>query len=262
MHSIYADGFMLNVLERGMGMPVLLVHGFPLDHRMWQEQTDALATRFRVIAPDLRGFGDSRGASGTTTMFRFADDLRIVLDQLGVVEPVAVCGLSMGGYITFEFWRRFAARVGSLIFCDTKAAPDAPEAADGRRTLADRTLANGIGDLADMLIPKLLGDSTRAGRLDIVDRIRETINAADPAAVAAALRGMAERSDSRPDLPTINVPTLVIVGKEDTLTPPSDSREIADGIPGAKLVEIPAAGHMSPMEQPAAVTEALLGFLK
>lgn len=262
MPSIYVGDLWINVIDRGMGSPVLLVHGFPLDHRMWNEQIELLSTRHRVIAPDLRGFGGSFGAAGTTTMARFADDLRLVLDQLRVDEPVAFCGLSMGGYIAFEFWRRHSVRVGSLVLCDTKSAADAPEAARNRRLLADRILAAGADDLADLMLPKLLAPASINNQPQTVERIREMIVKAEAPGVAAALRGMAERADSTGILGEVHVPTLCIVGEQDAISPPDEMQEMAAKMPDATCVVIPDVGHMTPMENPRAVNDSLLAFLR
>ncbi len=261
MPSIYVGDVWINVIDRGLGSPVLLVHGFPLDHRMWAEQIDVLSTRHRVIAPDLRGFGDSYGAAGTTTMARFADDLRLILDQLRVDEPVAFCGLSMGGYIAFEFWRRHSVRVGSMVLCDTRSAADTPDATRNRRLQADRILATGTEDLADQMLPKLLAPATLSDQPKTVRRIRQMIEKAEAAGVAAALRGMAERADSTGMLSDIRVPTLCLVGEHDAISPPDEMREMAAQMPSAQLVVIPDVGHMTTMENPGAVNDALLEFL-
>jgi pimeloyl-ACP methyl ester carboxylesterase len=258
---MYVGDLWINVVDRGMGSPVLLVHGFPLDHRMWSEQIDVLSTRHRVIAPDLRGFGGSYGAAGTSTMARFADDLRLVLDQLQVDEPVAFCGLSMGGYVAFEFWRRHGVRVGSLVLLDTRCAADTPEAARNRRLQADRILATGTDELADEMLPKLLAPASINHQPQTVQRIREMIAKAEAPGVAAALRGMAERADSTGILGEIHVPTLCIVGERDAITPPVEMQEMASKMPSAKCVVIPDVGHMTTMENPGAVTDALLAFL-
>jgi 3-oxoadipate enol-lactonase len=261
MPSVYVGDLWINVIDRGLGSPVLLVHGFPLDHRMWASQIDALATRHRVIAVDLRGFGETYGAAGTTTMDRFADDLRLVLDQLRVDEPVAFCGLSMGGYVAFEFWRRHSVRVRSLVLLDTRAVADTEDAARNRRLQADRILATGTDDLADQMLPKLLAPASLMGQPQTVGRIREMIQKAQPAGVAAALRGMAERPDSTGILSTIHVPTLCVVGEHDAISPAEEMRGMAAQIPNAEFALIPDSGHMSTMENPGAVNDVLLTFL-
>jgi pimeloyl-ACP methyl ester carboxylesterase len=167
----------------------------------------------------------------------------------------------MGGYIAFEFWRRHSVRVGSLILCDTKSAADTPEAARNRRLQADRILATGTDELADQMLPKLLAPSSINNQPQTVRRIREMIAKAEGPGVAAALRGMAERADSTGILDKIHVPTLCIVGEHDAISPPVEMQEMAAKMPSAKCVVIPDVGHMTTMENPGAVTDALLAFL-
>jgi pimeloyl-ACP methyl ester carboxylesterase len=274
--SLAVRGTELRYVDHGQGRPVLFVHGFPLDHTMWAGQIDALCSQYRVVAPDLRGFGRSslRSAgvppaiskAGETpalqvTMEQFADDLAAMLDAAGIREPVVYCGLSMGGYIAFQFQRKYAARLRGLVLCDTRAAADPPEAAAGRRTMAERVLKEGPAFLADTMLPRLLVETTRQQRPEAVEGLRRVILANSPLGVAAAALGMAERPDMTASLPEIRCPTLVIVGQDDTISPPAEMRGIADAIPDARFVEIPAAAHMSPLENPAAVNAAIIEFL-
>jgi 3-oxoadipate enol-lactonase len=251
----------MSYVDRGVGTPLLLVHGFPLDHTMWAEQIEGLSACCRVIAPDLPGFGRSPVRTSPMTMARFADDLAALLEGLGVVEPVVCCGLSMGGYIAFQFWRKHAARLRGLILCDTRAAADGPEAAAGRRSLAERVLREGAGLLAEGMLPRLLAETTTRQHPQIVDALRRVIVSANPGGVAAAALGMAERPDMTAALPEIGCPTLAIVGQQDAISPPAEMRSIAAAIRGARYVEIPAAGHMAPLENPAAVNAAIGEFL-
>ena len=305
MKSLRANGTELWCLDRGAGLPLLLVHGFPLDHTMWAGQVDlsvgqtflsasgqarTVAPPIRMIAPDLRGFGRSGkgdwsnlperpatnlrsvpgyaqigpvpfSADETVTMEHFADDLAALLDGLGITEPVVLCGLSMGGYIALQFWRKYPARLRGLVLCDTRAAADTPEAAAARLTLAERVLREGPAPLVEIMLPKLFGETTRRQRPDVVEGLRRVMMATDPRGIAAAARGMAERPDMTGMLGRIECPTLVIVGRHDAVSPPAEMRGIAEAVPGAKFVEIPAAGHMSPLENPAAVNAALAEFL-
>ena len=261
MKSLRANGTELWYLDRGAGVPLLLVHGFPLDHAMWAGQVDELPAHCRVIVPDLRGFGRSPADGEKVTMEHFADDLAAMLDGLGIAEPVVLCGLSMGGYIALQFWRNYRARLRGLVLCDTRAAADAPEAAAARLTLAERVLREGPAPLVEIMLPKLFGEATRRQRPDVVKGLRRVMMATDPRGIAAAARGMAERPDMTGMLDRIACPTLVIVGEHDAISPPAEMRGIAEAVPGAKFVEIPAAGHMSPLENPAAVNAALAEFL-
>jgi pimeloyl-ACP methyl ester carboxylesterase len=262
MKTLEVNGARLATVDRGTGLPVVLVHGFPLDHTMWDAQVEALSPHYRVIAPDLRGFGRSGVTEGKVTMEQLADDLAAMLDALGVDEPVVFCGLSMGGYVAWQFWRKYAARVRALVLCDTRAIADAPDAAAGRLEAADRVLREGPGPLAEAMIPKLLPESSRKRNRHVAESLRRVILGAQPQGIAAAARGMAERPDVTSMLGQIDCPTLVLVGRLDRISTPEEMREIADAIPGARLVPIGEAGHMSPMENPKEVNAALLAFLE
>lgn len=258
---ITVNGIRLKVFDRGQGPALLFVHGFPLDHTMWTGQLEAFASTHRVIAPDLRGFGGSDVTAGSVSMEQMADDCAALLDALDVRERVTFCGLSMGGYVAWQFVRKHAARLGRLVLCDTRAVPDTPEAAEGRRKMADHVLAHGTEAVATAMLPKLFAPTTVQAQPEVVEATRQVILAAKPAGVAAAQHGMAARPDTRPLLATIRVPTLVVVGESDVISPPAEMREMADAIAGARFVTIPNAGHMSPLEQPAAFNDALRAFL-
>ena len=228
---------------------------------MWQGQIAELSQEFRVVAPDLRGFGQSDDPTDTVTMPQFADDLAELLEQLAGDRPVAFCGLSMGGYIAWQFWRRHPQRLSHLILCDTRSAPDSPEAAQARYQTAERVLAEGTSVLIDTMIPKLFSERTRRQNHAVVTASQQVIRTARPAGVAAALRGMAQRVDATPWLPEIRVPTLVVCGQEDAITTVSEMDGIARAIPQAQFVVIPGCGHMAPLEDPIHVNKAIRGFL-
>jgi len=247
--------------DAGQGPPLVLVHGFPLDHSMWAGQMDVLARRWRVIVPDLRGFGQSGVTDGTVTMEQFADDLAALLDHLQIREPVVLCGLSMGGYIAFAFWRKHAARLRGLILCDTRSAADTPEGAAGRQAMADRVLKEGPRSVVEMMAPKLFSPKTLAERPQLAEAMKQVMLRTDPRGIAAAARGMAQRPDATPDLPKIACRTLVLVGEDDAISPAAEMRGIAERIPQARLAIIPRAGHMAPLERPAEVNQAIDEFL-
>ncbi|MGD9720615.1 MAG: alpha/beta fold hydrolase [Pirellulales bacterium] len=251
----------LFVVERGSGMPIVLVHGFPLDHSMWDAQLDPLAEQWRVIAPDLRGFGNSSVTSGTVTMEQMADDLAALLDALDVREPVVLVGLSMGGYVAFQFWRKYAARLRALVLCDTRAIADTPEGAEGRHKLAQRVLTEGTVVAADAMLPKLFGPQTPARDPQAIPAVRQSILRNPPEGMAAALRGMAARPNVTAQLPQIALPTLVLVGQDDAISTVDEMRGIAQAIAGSEFVVIPRSGHMTPVENPAAFNEAIEQFL-
>jgi 3-oxoadipate enol-lactonase len=261
MRRVQVTGVELAVEDRGVGPPLVLLHGYPLDHAMWSAQVETLAKRHRVLAPDLRGFGRSGVTPGKVAMAQLAKDLAVMLDTLEVEGPVSVCGLSMGGYVAFAFWEQFRQRLRSLVLCDTRAKPDTPQAAADRRKTADRVEGEGVGLLADSMLPKLLSRTTWESRPELVDSLRQMILRAPPEGVAAAARGMAERPDMTGRLGEIRCPVLVVVGADDAISPPEEMRSLAAAIPGSRVVEIPGAGHMSPMEQPEAVSRAIGEFL-
>jgi pimeloyl-ACP methyl ester carboxylesterase len=259
--TVQVGDIRLNVAQCGTGRPLLLVHGFPLDHQMWAGQLSGPVGSHRLIAPDLRGFGKSSVTMGAVTMEQYADDLALLLDTLGVGEPVTFCGLSMGGYIAWQFAQKYRQRLARLVLCDTRSVADSQEAAEGRQKTADKALQEGPEFLADSMLPKLFAPSSHAYVASTVAQTRQIILQTPREGIAAALRGMAVRPDVTALLPTLDVPTLVICGEHDAIAPPAEMRQIALAIPNATYVEIPAAGHMAPLEQPAAVNAALLHFL-
>jgi pimeloyl-ACP methyl ester carboxylesterase len=255
----------LAYIDRGTGPPVLLVHGFPLDHTMWSAQIDAIAARSRVIAPDLRGFGQSTLGSADpragVSMEQYADDLAELLDILEITEPIVLAGFSMGGYIAWQFVRKYAARLRGLIQCDTRAVADTEEARAGRLKMADHVAEWGSARVAEMMGPKLLAPRTFEQQPAVVAAVRQVVERTSPAAIAAAQRGMAARPDMTGLLPAIKVPTLIVVGAEDAISPPAEMKSISAAIPNAQFVEIPDAGHMTTMENASAVNTAMTQFL-
>ena len=252
----------LFVADEGRGPPLLLVHGFPLDHAMWKHQIKAFARDCRVIAPDLRGFGQSDVTPGVVSMEQFADDLAALLDALGVSEPVTFCGLSMGGCIAWQFWIRHAPRLSRLVLCDTRAIADSDEVARGRRVTAERVLQEGPAVVADAMLGRLFCEATCREQPELVVELRRVIFATNSDGIAAALRGMAQRPDVTARLAEINLPTLVLCGEHDEISPVPEMRGIAEKIPAAEFVVVPNAGHMAPLEQPACVNDALGRFLR
>jgi 3-oxoadipate enol-lactonase len=250
----------LNVVDQGSGAPLLLVHGFPLDHTMWRGQIDALSDVCRVIAPDQRGFGQS-GAADKMSMESMADDLASLLDALGVAQPIVYCGLSMGGYIAWQFVKRHGDRLAKLILCDTRAAADTEEARKNRFATAEKVLAEGSHVVAEAMLPKLFADSTVAEQPTVVEQTRQVIEATAPATVAAALHAMAARIDATPMLPDVKLPTLVLCGEHDALTPATEMHQVAGAMPAAQYVEIAGAGHMAPLEKPEPINAAIRQFL-
>jgi 3-oxoadipate enol-lactonase len=248
--------------DHGIGLPVLFLHAFPLNRTMWTSTITSLLAeqRYRLVAPDWRGFGESELATSVSTMDLFADDLAALMDQLGMQQAV-LCGLSMGGYASFAFLRKYPQRVYALILADTKPAADSQEVRDNREQVAQIAESQGTSAIADLQLPKLLSEQTRQQQLTVEIAVRRMIDMATPAGIAAASRGMALRPDSTALLPTLHVPTLVIVGEHDALTPPSLTYDYAAHIPGAHVTTIPHAGHLSNLEQPDYFLNAVRSFL-
>jgi len=241
----------------GDGDPILFVHGFPLSGGLWAPLVEPLSATHKLIIPDLRGFGRSAVAD-TARMSDFADDLRGLLREIGENRPVVLVGLSMGGYIAFEFFRRHADVLRALVLADTRAEPDAPEARKGRLESADKVMSEGSAVVADPMREKLFAPHASAA---LKDEWHAIMASTDPRAVAATLRGMADRPDSRRTLHAIHVPTLVVVGEHDAITPPELAQTIHTEIAGSMLAIISGAGHMPPVEKPAAFANAVKRFL-
>lgn len=266
MKRIQCGDIEIATVDAGVGVPVLLVHGFPLDHTMWDPAIAALQQHCRVIAPDLRGYGatplgEIDEAAGVT-MPEYAADLLRLLDGLGIEEPVVLVGFSMGGYIAWPFWEAAPERLCGLVLCDTRAAADDPEAKRMRLKMADKAAEWGTRKIADAMEAKLFAKATREDRPEIIAETREVIGRTAPEAIAAAQRGMAERPDWTPRLGEMNLPTLAIVGDQDVISPPAEMQAITAAMPNARTEVIPGAGHMTTVEQPAAVIAAILRFVK
>lgn len=257
------NGVRLAYSDSGTGSPtLLLVHGFPLNRSMWDPQLGALRQHARVVAPDLRGFGASEaGPPGPLTMDQHADDLAGLLDALGLHEPVVYCGLSMGGYVGFAFWRRHRARVRALVLADTRATPDTPEGRQVRLEMAKAAERLGSPQPAiHGMLPRMFSPSLRAGSVP-EHLVLGMMRGSSPRAVADGQRGLADRPDGVPLLETIDVPVLVVVGEHDAITPPAESRLMLERLPNARLVVLDQVGHMANLEDPAAFNAAVLEFL-
>ena len=244
----------------GDGPPVVLLHPFPTNHEFWKPAGRVLATRYRLVMPDLRAHGDSDVGDGPATMEKHAADLARVMDDAGVGRAPMI-GVSIGGYAMFEFWRRHRGRVAALALCNTKAPADSAEARAARMQAASDVIERGTEPFFETMIPRLLGKTTRETRPDLVDGVLRMMRKMSAEDIAQVQRGMAERPDSVPTLKTINVPTLVVTGDEDTLTGVHEAELIRQHIAGSRLQVIPKAGHFSPWERPEEASLALRQFL-
>lgn len=248
----------LAVDVRGEGPPVLFVHGFPLDRTLWRHQVAALG-RWKRIALDLRGVGGSTAAPAPDgySMTRYADDLVAVLDALGI-RRATLCGLSMGGYVVFELLRRHADRVNGLILVDTKADADSADAKRGRDELAAVAQQEGQDAVIDRLLPKLVA---RNALPEVAEQVRDMCRRWSVPALVGALRALRDRPDSVETLRGVTVPTLVLVGAEDQISPPDAARAMAALVPSAACHVVAGAGHLAPLEQPLTTSRLLADFL-
>ncbi|MFB9533695.1 alpha/beta fold hydrolase [Nonomuraea roseola] len=244
----------------GTGVPVVLLHAFPLSSAMWLAQREGLSASCQVITPDLRGFGGSRLGDDEPSIDLMADDVAALLDHEGI-ERAVVGGQSMGGYVTMAFCRRHPDRVAGVILADTKASQDTEQARENRERIARQVLADGTGVLVEEVLPGLLGQTTKERRAMVFGRVRGLVQSAPPGAVAWAQRAMAGRPDSFDTLAALKAPVLVIVGEEDQLTTRDDAEAMLRAVPDGRLTVVERAGHLSAVEQPEAFNAAVASFI-
>lgn len=240
---------------------LLLIHGFPLNSNLWGAQIDDLANFARIIAPDLRGHGQSGEIAGPYSVELLADDCADLLGHLNVSTPFVVCGLSMGGYIAFEFYRRFPEYVAGLILASTKAGADSAEGKTNRDKMAEMARKQGVTAVADAMLPKMMSPQTAKDDKELVEFVRDMMESTSVEGVVGALAAMRDRPDSTAMLADIDVPVLIIHGADDQLIPVSEAEAMARAIPDARLVIIPDAGHLPCLEQPDAFNDAVIDFL-
>lgn len=257
--NVVVDGTAIAVEDRGQGLPLVLIHAFPLDSRMWQAQCGALVPQCRCIMPNIRGFGGSE-PHGPHTVERYADDVIAVLDALRI-ERAVIGGLSLGGYVALAIWRRHRERVRALILADTRAEADTDEVRARRAELAELAREKGADAVAARQLTGLVGKSTREHNPDLYDAVHAMMLSASVEGITGALAAMAQRPDSTELLPGIDVPTLVIGGEEDAITPIKGMRAMAAAIPAARFEGIAGAGHLSSVERPAAFNHVVSEFL-
>ncbi|MEI5132642.1 alpha/beta hydrolase [Streptomyces libani] len=261
MSSVFCREITVGYEDEGSGEPLVLVHGHPFDRSMWRPQTEHFSRAgWRVIAPDLRGYGESTVVPGTTPLETFARDLLALLDGLGI-ERFVLGGLSMGGQIVMECYRLFPERIRGLVFADTFAAAETEEGRTARRDMAARLLREGMSGYAQEVLGKMVSPHTLTHRPEVAAHVLAMMTAAPPEGAAAALRGRAERPDYTHLLSQTAVPALVVVGTEDAYTPVSDARDIHARVPDATLSVIEQAGHLPNLERPDEFNAALAEFL-
>lgn len=243
-------------------LTVLLIHGFPLSSSLWHMQTPDLSSFARVIAPDLRGHGQSEAVDGPYSVQLLADDCADLLGHLAVPTPFVVCGLSMGGYVALEFYRRYPEYVAGLVLMATRAGADSAEGKQNRDGAIATVQKQGIEPIVEGMLPKLMASKTAASDPDLVEFVHEMMLETSPEGMIGALAAMRDRPDSTELLAEIDVPTLVIHGEQDQIIPISEAEAMAKAIPNATLVRIPNAGHLPNLEQADLVNDALIDFLE
>lgn len=250
-----------NVLDEGKGLPILFAHGFPLDHSMWRFQLEPFAKSNRVICPDLPGFGKSTFNANTDnpiSMRSFADSLADLLNAIEVDQPIVLCGLSMGGYVGWQFWKHHHERLAALVACNTRAASDTEQVGRARKISAESVRETGAASVADAMIPKVFFQTEK----EIAHQTHSVISKTDPESIATGQIAMSLRPDATPWLSDIEIPCLFVAGQHDEITTPTEMRENSELVPNSTFVEIAGAGHMSPLECPGEFNQTLNAFLK
>lgn len=260
MPSLRSDDAEIFYEIKGRGPAAVLLHPFPAHHEFWLPVIPALESRYRLILPDLRGHGESEIGRGPALMAKHAMDIVRVMDAAGAGRAAFIVS-SIGGYIVFEFLRRFRSRVSALALCDTRPQPDTVEGRANRLKAAEAVLERGAEQFLQAQVPKLLGATTVASRPDLVEGALRMMRKMSPEDINLVLRGMAERADSVSDLKHINVPALILIGEEDVLTTAADGELMRRNIPGSRLKVISKAGHYAPWERPEEVAPLLRQFL-
>lgn len=260
MRTIRSDDTEIVYQVIGSGPPMVLLHPFPANRAFWMPAAQALLSRYRLILPDLRGHGDSGLGDGPATMGKHAGDVARVMDDAGVPRA-AFCGVSIGGYTLFEFWRRYRDRVSAMVLCNTRASADSLEGRATRLKAAIEVVERGTEQFFESMIPKLIGETTRHTRPDLVEGALKMMRKMSAQDVAMVQRGMAERPDSLGSLKSIHVPVLVLAGEEDTLIGMAEAELMRQNIARSELKVVANAGHYSPWERPREVGQILRGFL-
>ncbi|OCT16755.1 hypothetical protein A8709_08830 [Paenibacillus pectinilyticus] len=255
------NGTTLFVQDQGQGAPIILLHGFPLDHRMWQSQVDALSPSYRVIAPDFRGMGQSDVPVSPMSLTHYAQDILAIMDEKGI-EKATLGGFSMGGYVALALLRLAPERFSALIFANTRPEPDGQEGRKNRMNMAVNLYDKGPAAARDAMLPKLVTPATLQDQPQLIDDLRTAMDSMPAEGLVHASIAMAFREDSVELLSSIQVPTLVIAGEQDAIAPPDVMKAMADRIAGAQFHVIPSASHLTPMEKPEAFNDLLFSFLQ
>jgi 3-oxoadipate enol-lactonase len=259
MKSIQIGNTAWHYEEKGTGPAIVLVHGFPMDHRIWLEQLAGLGKSFRVIAVDLKGFGKSR-SNEAFTIDSMADDLVQFMDQIQAT-PCVLAGLSMGGYIALSVAARHPQALRGLVIVSSKAEADTQQGREGRQKTAELAQKSGSKPVGEQMLPKVLSEQTMKSNPQLVSALRQIMESCPPNTIANASFAMRDRADRTADLPSLIMPVLVILGENDGLIPLSAGQQLAGACKQGQFVAIPKAGHMAPMESPEAVNAVIAGFM-
>jgi 3-oxoadipate enol-lactonase len=246
----------------GSGRPLLLLHGYPLSRRIWQPQFEGLLDAAWMVAPDLRGHGDSEASEGAYAMSQLADDAAALLEELGITQPVVVGGLSMGGYAALAYYRQYPEKVAGLILAATRAGADSAEGRAAREKAAATAREKGAAAIAEAMLPKMVSPRTYEGNPDLVRRVRTIMEGTSVPGIVGALMGMRDRPDSTDLLDQIDRPVLIVHGMDDQLIPPSEAEAMHGRLQRSRLELVPGAGHLVNMEQPASFNAAVRIFLQ
>lgn len=259
--KIDVNGFSMAYSESGRGQPLVFVHGYPLTRDIWQPQLEGLSDLAHILAPDLRGHGESQPVQGPYSMDMLAGDLAAFLDALGVTQPVILCGLSMGGYLAFAFSRLYPQRLKALILTSTRASADTEQGKANRDLAADTARQDGVSAIVGKMLPLILSPQAGERSPQLVEQVRQIMLRTSLEGVLGDLAALKERPDSTPDLPRLQIPVLVIHGEQDQIIPHTEAHAMHDAIPGSLWELIPGAGHLPCLENPAAFNQALRTFL-
>ncbi len=248
--------------QLGSGIPVLFIHGYPLSRKIWQSQMEGLSDIGSVISIDLRGHGESDPFDPPYTMELLADDCKHLLDNLGIMTPVVVCGLSMGGYITMALYRKFPQIFKGMILTSTRTAADSPEGKANREAAVKNTHEHGVAFNVEAILPKTVSPVTVASKPQLVNAIRSIMLETSLQGMIGALQGMRDRPDSTTLISQVSFPVLIVHGADDQLIPASEAEAMHQHIPNSRLVVIHEAGHLLNMEQPGQFNAAVREFIQ
>jgi len=267
MKSVMFNDISMALEDEGGGIPLLLIHGYPLSRHLWKPQVEGLSKFSRVIAPDLRNHGDSTSVKSSGEKYppyfmeMLADDCVQLLDVLDIDQPVILCGLSMGGYISFSFYRKYPQRVAGLILAATRSSADSPATRENRKKAIDILKSSGSESVIASMLPMLLSPTTLLDNPALVESVKEMMRSVSLEGMIGDLMGMMERQDSTPLLADIHVPTLVMVGEDDQIIPRSEAEGMHARISNSQLLLLPQAGHLLNLEQPELFNDAVRSFI-